>query len=220
MDLKLTGSTQSWFSQCKNEILQENIPCDFLKYNIKVLPSAATTMHNVRDKSYVNISKKSTLQLDNSPIQWLLCCLILKTSYPKHCLKWKYISGSVWDNAAWQTGERGPHSPLCPQPFDGITMWTSQGRITAYIYHRSCLIRLALLYPIVLRRKALLAHSSYNLIIHWCNLNEPKPLKSKAWTIRQESMRKFSPTLFFCFWIFKLGLGACKNGWPAHEVLS
>lgn len=156
-------------SQCKNERLLKNKPCDFFKYKIKSNPML-----------------KSTLWPDNSPIQWLLCCPILKTNYPKpqqHSLKWKYISGSVWGNSAWQTGERGAHSRLCPQPFDGITMWTSLGRITAYIYHRSCLIRLGLLYPIGLRRKAFLTHSLYNLIIRWCNLNKPKPLKSKEWTI-------------------------------------
>lgn len=140
-------------------------------------------------------------------------------SYPKpqqQSLKWKYICGSVWDNSAWQTGERGAHSPLCPQPFDGITMWTSWGRITAYISHRSCLIRLSLLYPIGLRRKALLAHSLHNLIIHWCNLNKPKPLTSKEWTIWEREHEKILPT-HYAFWIFKWGpLGAWKNGWPVQ----
>lgn len=105
-------------------------------------------------------------------------------------LKWKYISGSVWYNAAWQGSERGPHSPLCPESFDRITMWTSQGRITAYIYHRSCLIRLALLYLVGLRRKASLACSLLNLIIHWCSLNRPKHLKLKEWTIWQREHEK------------------------------
>lgn len=95
--------------------------------------------------------------------------------------------------------KRGPHSPLCPQAFDRITMWTSGGGITAYIYYRSCLIRLTLLCPIAIRRKASPAHSLHNLIIHWCNLNKPKPLKSKEWTIRQESMRKFSAQTLFAF---------------------
>lgn len=115
-------------------------------------------------------------------------------------LKWKYISGSVWYNAAWRTGERGAHSPLCPEPFDAITMWSGRGRITAYIYYRSCLIRLALLYPIGLRHKALLAHSLYNLIIHWCNLNKPEALQIKGVNhmAREHEKRLYQlPTLFF-----------------------
>lgn len=119
--------------------------------------------------------------------------------FEQHSLKWKYINGSVWDNSARQTAERGAHSCLCAQPFDGIIMWTSLGRITAYIYHRNGLIRLSLLYPVGFRRKALLAHSVYNLIIHWWSLNKPKPLK---WANRMaRKLEKVLPT----HWIFKLG---------------
>lgn len=120
--------------------------------------------------------------------------------FEQFSLKWKYINGSVWDISAQQTAEREAHSFLCPQPFDGIIMWTSLGRITAYIYHRNCLIRLSLLYPVGFRRKALVAHSVYNLIIHWCELNKPKPSKCVNHMARE--LEKVLPT----HWIFKLGL--------------
>lgn len=90
-----------------------------------------------------------------------------------------------------RSAERGAHSRYCLPPSDGITTWSGGGRLTAYIYHRSCLIRLGSLYPIALRRKALAAHSVRNLITRWCDLNKPKPLKTGEWTIRRESMRKF-----------------------------
>lgn len=132
--------------------------------------------------------------------------------FEQHSLKWKYINGSVWGNSAPQTAERRAHSCLCPQPFDGIIMWTSLGRITAYIYHRNCLIWLSLLYPVGFRRKALLAHSVYNLFIHWCGLNKPKPLKWANHMARK--LEKVLPS----HWIFKLGLEKMDD--LCNEVLS
>lgn len=198
------SGTQSWLvSQCSTEVLERVKPCDYMK--IKVLPPAATrsTMcesNHMLISLWNQLSGWRTLQSDGYYVVLFSRQVISKPQL--RSLKWKYISGSVWHNAAWRTGERGAHSPLCPGPFDAITMWTSRGRITAYIYHRSCLIRLALLYPIGLRRKALLAHSLYNLIIHWCNLNKPKPFKSKEWTIWQESMRKGFTNYQHFFFLF------------------
>lgn len=100
------------------------------------------------------------------------------------------LSGTIQlDRAA----ERGAQCRFCLPPSDGITTWSSGGRLTAYIYHRSCLIRLGSLYPIALRRKALAAHSLRNLITHWCNLNKPKPLKTGGVNHMAGEHEKVSP---------------------------
>lgn len=125
---------------------------------------------------------------------------ILKTCYLKawqQPLKWKCIGESDRDN-----GERGSHCPLCGYFLRGLQCQTIEG-IIAYIYHRSCLIRLALLYPIIRSCKASLVHSLPKLIIHWCRLNKPKLLKLKEWTVRQESLRKFLRNTLFFFFAFE-----------------
>lgn len=90
------------------------------------------------------------------------------------------------------------HIPrFCLAPSDGITTWSSGGRLTAYIYARGCLIRLALLFPIGLRRKASAAHCLRNLIRSWCHLNKAKRWKTGSEPYGKRAWESFTSSLCF-----------------------
>lgn len=90
------------------------------------------------------------------------------------------------------------HIPrFCLAPSDGITTWSSGGRLTAYIYARGCLIRLALLFPIGLRRKASAAHCLRNLIRRWCHLNKAKRWKTGSEPYGKRAWESFTSSLCF-----------------------
>lgn len=90
------------------------------------------------------------------------------------------------------------HIPrFCLAPSDGITTWGSGGRLTAYIYARGCLMRLALLFPIGLRRKASAAHCPRNLIRRWCHLNEAKRSKTASEPHGERAWESFTSSLCF-----------------------